>query len=149
MAKRIGPSKSKNVGTREVIGHDATGKPVHVGDTVNHAKKVGFVGGWVTGELMDYKGEPATIVRYPLANRPNRFSQMIVTAVNTTPKKVQAALQAMEMEGAALVKTKQVEKEKAFLKEYPRDVKQHPSPKKLWIHYPETSGGLPSLGKRK
>ena len=151
MAKKTLTSKTKSArDPRAVIGEDSTGKPVHVGDTVNHVKKRALVGGWVTNDVMLYRNEKATIVRFPSDNHHlNRFSQMTVTVVNNTPKMVKAALQAVEAERAALMKRKQVEKEKASLKDCPRDNKSRQAPKKVWSHYPETSGGLPSLGKRR
>lgn len=86
VAKPVAVGKSAKKGkkdSRPVIGKDAKGNPVHVGDHVNHVEKP-FSNGVVLQGGFTYKDEPAVAVLYPQRDEPwlNRCSKLAVVTVH-------------------------------------------------------------------
>ncbi len=99
MTKRAAKSGTRS-GSRPIVGKDASGSAVRIGDLVDHTQ-LPLQSGIVithrdpeTGQLLRYGGEPAAIVAYPDGHtRSNRFSKMVVTG-KATAKTLAAALAA-------------------------------------------------------
>ena len=91
MTKRAAGSGTR-IGSRPIIGEDANGDAVRIGDLVDHTQQHLRSGIVIancdpeTGQLLTYGGEPAAIVSYPDGHtRSNRLSKMVVTGTDVPP----------------------------------------------------------------
>ena len=81
MRKKHPDRKSQRREQRKFVGRDAKGKPVHVGDIVNHLTKPLRGGTVACDSITTVFGEPAVYVLYPppVGLYKNRLSQLVVT----------------------------------------------------------------------